>query len=154
MIHSKYYYRHFIHNSLYNPFYGYFSVHAQVLENDQKKQLLDFKRIKNNDDFLWRLANLYSDIDNDHSSKHLQLWHTPTEIFQPFYGYAIAKYITKQFKEKKGCFGGINSEKVKIIEIGAGNGTLMKNIMTYFRYLNQTLTLLILDCMNQICLKI
>ena len=71
-------YRDFIHNSLYNPFYGYFSIHAKVASiphsppspsisatanaNNGKTStaLFDFNQIKSNDDFLLSLSNLYN----------------------------------------------------------------------------------------------
>ncbi|GMF05938.1 unnamed protein product [Ambrosiozyma monospora] len=56
----------------------------------------------------------------------LQLWHTPTELFQPFYGEALARYILVNYK--------LNSypyNDLVIYEAGAGNGTLMLNILDF-----------------------
>ena len=66
------------------------------------------------------------------------MWHTPTELFKvflflilkPYFGYAIANYILIQFKKlySKGY-----TDELIIYEIGAGNGTLMLNILDYIR---------------------
>lgn len=56
----------------------------------------------------------------------LQLWHTPTELFQPFYGEALARYILVNYKLNKFPYNDL-----VIYEAGAGNGTLMLNILDY-----------------------
>lgn len=56
----------------------------------------------------------------------LQLWHTPTELFQPFYGEALARYILVNYKMNKFPYNDL-----VIYEAGAGNGTLMLNILDY-----------------------
>lgn len=56
----------------------------------------------------------------------LQLWHTPTELFQPFYGEALARYILVTYKLDKFPY-----DDLIIYEAGAGNGTLMLNILDY-----------------------
>ena len=60
----------------------------------------------------------------------LQLWHTPTELFQPYYGDGLARYILSKFKEENPINGGEEKELI-IYEIGAGNGTLMLNILDF-----------------------
>lgn len=57
-----------------------------------------------------------------------QLWHTPTELFRPFYGEAIGRYLVTNYK--------LNSypyHDLLIYEMGAGNGTLMLNVLDYIR---------------------
>ena len=61
--------------------------------------------------------------------KSLQLWHTPTELFQPFYGEAIARYILVNYHLN----GTYPYEDLIIYEMGGGNGTLMCNILNYIR---------------------
>ena len=63
------------------------------------------------------------------SRKSLQLWHTPTELFSPHYGEAIARYILVNYK-LNGCYP---YEDLIIYEIGGGNGTLMCNILNYIK---------------------
>jgi SAM-dependent MidA family methyltransferase len=114
--------RDFIHNSLYNPYYGYFSKEATVFSYPKKP--MDFPALRNNDDFLQTLATQYQILENKNDL--MQIWHTPTEIFQPYYGEALARHIVKSFKES-------TLTKLKIFEIGAGNGVMMKNIMEYLK---------------------
>lgn len=110
----------FIHNSLYHPRYGYFSSQAKVFKPTSP---IPLNLLKNNDEFFTVLSLLYKDIEREGS---VQLWHTPTEIFQPFYGMALAKNIVETFRMNP-------SPSLDIYEIGAGNGTLMRNIMEYLR---------------------
>ncbi|OBA21259.1 DUF185-domain-containing protein [Metschnikowia bicuspidata var. bicuspidata NRRL YB-4993] len=63
------------------------------------------------------------------SQKSLQLWHTPTELFSPYYGEALARHIIVNYK-LNGCYP---YEDLVIYEMGGGNGTLMCNIMSYIK---------------------
>ncbi|CAH6723454.1 putative protein arginine methyltransferase NDUFAF7 [[Candida] jaroonii] len=60
------------------------------------------------------------------NKRSLQLWHTPTELFQPFYGEAIARNILEKFKAG-------NEDELIIYEMGGGNGTLMTNILKFLK---------------------
>lgn len=57
-----------------------------------------------------------------------QLWHTPTELFNPYYGEAIARYLVTNYKMTLYPY-----HDLIIYEMGAGNGTLMRNILDYIR---------------------
>lgn len=57
-----------------------------------------------------------------------QLWHTPTELFQPFYGQAIARYLLLNYLITLYPYNDL-----VIYEVGGGNGTLMLNILDYIR---------------------
>ncbi|KAK6465053.1 S-adenosyl-L-methionine-dependent methyltransferase [Scheffersomyces coipomensis] len=61
--------------------------------------------------------------------RSLQLWHTPTELFQPYYGEAIARHILVNYKLN----GSYPYEDLIIYEMGGGNGTLMCNILNFIR---------------------
>lgn len=63
------------------------------------------------------------------SKRSLQLWHTPTELFQPYYGEAIARYVLVNYKLN----GNYPYEDLIIYEMGGGNGTLMCNILNYIK---------------------
>ncbi|CUM68635.1 uncharacterized protein PRCAT00006362001 [Priceomyces carsonii] len=65
------------------------------------------------------------------SSKSMrpQLWHTPTELFQPYYGEALARYILVNYKLN----GNFPYHDLVIYEMGGGNGTLMCNILNYIK---------------------
>ena len=56
------------------------------------------------------------------------MWHTPTELFRPFYGEAIARYLVANYKLTLYPY-----HDLIIYEMGAGNGTLMLNILDYIR---------------------
>jgi len=57
-----------------------------------------------------------------------QLWHTPTELFRPYYGEAIARYLVANYHLTSYPY-----HDLIIYEMGAGRGTLMRNILDYIR---------------------
>lgn len=63
------------------------------------------------------------------SKRSLQLWHTPTELFQPYYGEALARYILVNYKLN----GSYPYHDLIIYEMGGGNGTMMCNILNYIK---------------------
>lgn len=66
--------------------------------------------------------------ENTITKPSLQLWHTPTELFQPFYGEALARHILVNYKLNNYPY-----DDLIIYEAGAGNGTLMINILDYIK---------------------
>lgn len=63
------------------------------------------------------------------TKKSHQLWHTPTELFSPHYGEALARYILVNYKLN----GSYPYEDLIIYEMGGGNGTLMCNILNFIK---------------------
>lgn len=57
-----------------------------------------------------------------------QLWHTPTELFRPYYGETIARYLVSNYKLTLYPY-----HDLIIYEMGAGNGTMMLNILDFIR---------------------
>lgn len=57
-----------------------------------------------------------------------QVWHTPTELFQPHYGEALARYLVVNYELSLYPY-----KDLVIYEMGGGNGTLMVNILDYLR---------------------
>ncbi|KAL9647218.1 hypothetical protein ABK040_012570 [Willaertia magna] len=138
--------REFIHDSLYNPTYGYFnknynlifSTNQSSIDNNiellNNKELLNieenksfdnqriipFNQLKNKFEYLTYLSNLYKLEENS--------WGTPIEIFQPYYAIAIAEYILQQYSKNSNS----KNDKLIIYEIGGGMGTCCKNILDYF----------------------
>ena len=116
-------------DALYNPHYGYFSKHAVIFETAQP---FDFPGMKDGLEFHKRLAQEYTAFENalDAVSLNLarQLWHTPTELFRPYYGEAIARYLVTNYKLSLFPYNDLI-----IFEMGAGNGTMMVNILDYIR---------------------
>jgi SAM-dependent MidA family methyltransferase len=120
--------RDFIHNSLYNPHYGYFSKNVKVFSPDSPFQ---FEKLENSDAFMMELGRLYALNEKE---SDIQIWHTPSEIFQPFYGRAIGNYILQQFmSDKRGA------NELVIYEVGAGNGTLMKDVLDFIKEANPSI---------------
>lgn len=60
--------------------------------------------------------------------KSTQLWHTPTELFLPHYGEALARYILVNYKLNHYPY-----QDLVIYEMGGGNGTLMCNILNHIQ---------------------
>lgn len=67
-------------------------------------------------------------LDEQEPDETRQLWHTPTELFRPHYGDAIARYLVTNYRLTLYPY-----HDLIIYEIGAGNGTLMQNILDYIR---------------------
>lgn len=67
-------------------------------------------------------------LDLEDPNETRQLWHTPTELFRPYYGEAIARYLITNYRLTLFPY-----HDLIIYEMGAGNGTLMRNILDYIR---------------------
>jgi hypothetical protein len=83
-------------------------------------------------EFQQLLANEYTSFEDKldaENPNHLrQLWHTPTELFKPYYGEAIARYLVTNYKLTLYPY-----QDLIIYEMGAGNGTMMANVLDYIR---------------------
>src|SRR5690606_8928172 len=94
----------------------------------------DFPSITDDLDFNRLLGERYTafedalDAEEGAVNDVRQLWHTPTELFQPYYGEAIARYLVANYKLSVYPY-----HDLVIYEMGAGNGTLMANILDYIR---------------------
>jgi len=83
--------RQHIHAALYNPQTGYFQHRARIISQPAPVRFRDYK---NTNDFLNQLARLYSHIERPalnnteetvqrgEQEEHVQVWHTPVEIFR------------------------------------------------------------------------
>ncbi|TFK74970.1 DUF185-domain-containing protein [Pluteus cervinus] len=119
--------RDFIEDSLYNPNYGYFPKQATIFNIEDTA--FDFPSMRNSVEFQEEVARKYAAYGADkHDGPGRQLWHTPTELFQPWYGQAIAKCLVSEYLLKYFPY-----EDFIIYEIGAGNGTLAMNILDFLR---------------------
>lgn len=112
--------REFINDCLYNKSYGYFCKNVNIF---QSPRAIPFAQLKDQDDYCRHLKNLYN---ADTSIRFHQLWHTPSELFQPFYGRAITNFLLKSAET--------SNEPLVIYEIGPGNGTLAANILKTLKY--------------------
>ena len=116
-------------DSLYNPHYGYFSKHAVIFTPGEA---FEFNRMKSSAQFLKQLGQRYTDyedgLDSQEPNESRQLWHTPTELFRPYYGEAITRYLVDNYKLSHYPY-----HDLVVYEMGAGNGTLMLNILDHIR---------------------
>ena len=116
-------------DSLYNPYYGYFPKHANIFSPGDP---FDFALMKDEGEFHRQLGERYTTfedaLDDQLFNESRQLWHTPTELFKPYYGEAVARYLVENYKLKHHPF-----RDLIIYELGAGNGTLMLNVLDYIR---------------------
>lgn len=67
-------------------------------------------------------------LDETQPDEARQLWHTPTELFRPYYGETIARYLLSNYKLTLYPY-----HDLIIYEMGAGNGTMMLNILDFIR---------------------
>ncbi|KAJ0414276.1 amidase signature domain-containing protein [Aspergillus carlsbadensis] len=121
--------REFIDDSLYNPYYGYFSKHATIFSPGEP---FNFNNIEDGPAFHRMLGERYTEfedlLDEKRPDEARQLWHTPTELFRPYYGETIARYLVSNYKLTQYPY-----HDLIIYEMGAGNGTLMINILDFIR---------------------
>ncbi|PFH51872.1 hypothetical protein AMATHDRAFT_141696 [Amanita thiersii Skay4041] len=119
--------RDFIEDSLYNPNYGYFVKQATIFNS--KDTSFEFTTLKDSVEFQEEVAKRYSAYGMDRpDGPGRQLWHTPTELFKPWYGRAIAHCLVSEYLLKYFPY-----EDFILYEIGAGNGTLASNILDCIR---------------------
>lgn len=121
--------RDFIEDSLYNPSYGYFSKQAVIFSPGEP---FDFPALANEEAFHTEVGKRYTAFEDELDEKEYdetrQLWHTPTELFRPHYGEAIARYMVANYKLSSYPY-----HDLLIYEMGAGRGTLMLNVLDYIR---------------------
>lgn len=123
--------RDFIEDSLYNPHYGYFSKQVIIFSPGEQ---FDFTTIRDELEFHDLLARRYTQFEDaldeklEEPSDTRQLWYTPTELFRPYYGEAIARYLCENYRHNTFPY-----HDLIIYEMGAGRGTLMLNILDYIR---------------------
>ncbi|GES58876.1 COG1565 domain protein [Aspergillus terreus] len=121
--------REFIDDSLYNPHYGYFSKHATIFTPGEP---FDFNSMADGPTFHRLLEERYTEfedrLDEIQPDTARQLWHTPTELFKPYYGETIARYLVSNYKLTLYPY-----HDLIIYEMGAGNGTMMLNILDFIR---------------------
>jgi hypothetical protein len=116
-------------DSLYNPHYGYFSKHVTIFHPGEP---FNFNAMRDEAAFHQLLSQRYTDFENELDaaapSDTRQLWYTPTELFRPYYGEAIARYLIANYRLTEYPY-----HDLIIYEMGAGRGTLMLNILDYIR---------------------
>lgn len=109
--------RDYIYESLYAPKIGFFN-HDQVIT---PMESIDFSKIKSRKEF----NTIYQKL-TETSEEFL----TPVELYQPYYGQIIARYLVKQIHEQNMLESG---EPIYLFEVGAGRGTLVLNILDHLK---------------------
>ncbi|GAB1310996.1 Protein arginine methyltransferase NDUFAF7 [Madurella fahalii] len=121
--------RDFIEDSLYNPHYGYFSKQVVIFTPGEP---FEFPNLYDELDFHELLSRRYVEFEDSldavSPTDTRQLWYTPTDLFRPYYGEAIARYLVANYKLTTYPY-----DDLIIYEMGAGRGTLMRNILDYIR---------------------
>ncbi|KAF2966063.1 hypothetical protein GQX73_g7515 [Xylaria multiplex] len=121
--------RDFIEDSLYNPHYGYFSKQVVIFSPGEP---FNFNQLPDEPAFYAQLGQRYTEFEDALDAKEhddtRQLWHTPTEMFRPYYGESIARYLMSNY-----VISTYPYHDLIIYEMGAGRGTLMLNILDYIR---------------------
>ena len=114
---------------MYNPNYGYFPKEAVIFT---PKEPFDFQSLPDIDAFERQFREQYAtfedELDEKKKNDTRQLWHTPTELFQPHYAIAMARYMATNYKLSLYPY-----HDLLIYEIGAGNGTFMINVLDYLQ---------------------
>ncbi|KAJ7879224.1 S-adenosyl-L-methionine-dependent methyltransferase [Mycena olivaceomarginata] len=88
--------RDWIEDSLYNPHYGYFPKQAVIF--DTQHTTFDFEKLRDSVEFQEEIGTQYAQYGADkHQGPGRQIWHTPTELFKPWYGIAMAKCLVSEY---------------------------------------------------------
>ena len=106
--------RDFIHDRLYHPAGGYFSQTEHQV--GILKEPVAFHNLRGYYDFRKEMERLYPE----------NAWVTPSELFKPYYGYTIANFMINQMENRK-------IDKLRILEIGPGTGTLADSILDFYK---------------------
>ncbi|ORX34248.1 S-adenosyl-L-methionine-dependent methyltransferase [Kockovaella imperatae] len=121
--------REYIHDSLYNPHYGYFSKKATIFRSPPGGY--DFSTFRDQTEFQEQVASRYAAEYGDmiEGSLGRQVWHTPTELFSPYYAQALVSGIITAHKSSAKS----PSSPLIIYELGAGNGSFMSDALSFIR---------------------
>ena len=116
-------------DSLYNPHYGYFSKQVVIFSPGEP---FDFNALRDEPAFHAELGRRYTEFEDALDARAFdatrQLWHTPTELFRPYYGEAVARYLMSNY-----IMSTYPYHDLIVYEMGAGRGTLMLNVLDYIR---------------------
>lgn len=111
----------FIHDRLYHRTQGYFSKNENQL--GFLKDPINFHEIFGYEDYNKLLYERYPK----------NAWLTPSEIFKPYYGMTIANYIDHTFTDYCHADPNAKLQPLKVLEVGAGNGSAALSILNYFK---------------------
>ncbi|WVW82166.1 hypothetical protein I302_104172 [Kwoniella bestiolae CBS 10118] len=124
--------RDFIDDSLYNPNYGYFSRNATIFT--PPKEGFDFGSFADTAAFQEAVAERYEKeyglepTTGQTGGLGRQVWHTPTELFKPYYARTLLSAILQSYK-----LNHFPHEPLVLYEIGAGNGSFMVDSLHFLK---------------------
>ena len=121
--------RDFISESLYGHGTGYFATREVILTPKQ----IDFGNLLGKREYKQTLSQLYKELPD--------AWTTPVELFAPWYSYALAKYM---------LHSRVTNDELRVIEVGAGNGTNALHILNYVKVSTPSLSVLVLDAIPSV----
>ena len=124
--------RNFISDSLYNTSYGYFNERVKIIPVGK---MINFNLLSGEREYRKAVQKVYGYdkyVEYRDENKFQNAWHTPSEIFFPYYGQAIAKKLVQTLKNYPEI-AVRNDEKLIIIEIGPGNGNLCHSILDFIK---------------------
>ncbi|KCV68950.1 hypothetical protein H696_04369 [Fonticula alba] len=141
--------RDYLFRGLYAPGAGYFEQHATILQTSPageaehpapvasgrappSGQRLAFDQLAGETEYKQAVARLYTGAigSADQPGDSPQVWHTPVEIFSPWYGRALGRYLLSQHGRRLSRHG---EHPLSVTELGGGNGTLMLDILDYIQ---------------------
>jgi hypothetical protein len=112
--------RDFIRKSLYEGYGSYFQKGDVVAPFTS----LNFQSLRGKSDY-----ELAVRVHYDTGGRG---WLTPSEIFQPYYGYAIANKVVNRFKTFE-CEATLHPRPLIIYEVGGGSGIVAADILDWLR---------------------
>eukprot|EP00937_MAST-01D_sp_MAST-1D-sp2_P004553 g4553.t1 len=87
---------------------------------------IDFKNLWGRGEYEKAVAQLYR--------RKPEGWHTPVEVFAPWYSRAIARYMLHQLRAEGDAEGGAGATRgLEVVEIGGGSGANALCILDYLR---------------------
>ncbi|GJQ09120.1 hypothetical protein GpartN1_g6628.t1 [Galdieria partita] len=114
-------FRQYIYESLYATDKGYFMDASKGPPLKETTSSIPFQELTGSEQYYSLVAQRYAKQPNN--------WSTPVELFQPWYGYAIARWIEQVVQES---FDRQQlSQEWHIVEVGGGNGSLAESILDY-----------------------
>ncbi|CAL5218657.1 g361 [Coccomyxa viridis] len=112
--------RDFLQRSLYDADQGYFTAARDNAPVGGVGKVLAFPQLAGEDGYRRAVREAYDRLEAS--------WLTPSEIFTPYYGRAIANFILDKHSQMAEP-----GSKLSIVEIGGGTGTLARDVLDHVR---------------------
>ena len=118
--------RDFIDDCLYHPSYGYFCRNQGPILPITRPITQILSSMKNQEEYNQYLKALYASANAaiGVSNELPPSWHTPSELFRPIYGHAIARFLLHRL---------LPQLPLVIYELGPGTGSLAEGILDFLQ---------------------